>query len=128
MANKENIAKVIKHMRETISESKAFNMESVFRETHCGTAACIMGWVGHTIAKENNTEMERSCDIDQEEAAEFLGIDDDQSSNLFYMFDSSLGFQDISFGDAITTLEHLSKTGNVDFEAALGREGDRYVE
>lgn len=54
---------------------------------HCGTTACIAGWVivaqGRTLAELIDATMDPAW-----EAQEALGLDDDEAADLFYNFDN----------------------------------------
>lgn len=51
--------------------------------SHCGSAACLGGWINYITNNRTNVNNELICWSDQEHAAKWLGISDYQAEHLF---------------------------------------------
>lgn len=86
----------------------------------CGTAACIAGWAAYlfdgspiSCALPNTGETEA-----HEAAAELLGLNEDEAYALFIPIVLAGRWNDITNADAALVLDHLIRTGRVDWSVA----------
>ncbi len=86
-------------------------------EQHCGSVACIAGWA--EAVRTNSTSFVNDGFVG-ERSAEWLGLDDDQTSDLFYGVVTWDDFIKTTPQQAVAVLRHLAATGVVDWSVALG--------
>lgn len=110
-------------------ERKPIGIITDAKEMHtCNTAFCIAGWVNALKSVRVNSKMkiEDLLFSNDEYAADWLGIDEDQAHALFYMEESAIDTMEfdelpdnIRKRAAIAVLEHLRDTGEVDWDRAV---------
>ena len=132
--NTDNINLVIASIRGEIEATKTagFNMNHFVADTShdvedmtgrdCGTIACIAGHA-YLLDKQASPNAEahayRATTSYLDVGAEFLGItDSDDAERLFYGSNYDR-LEDITPEQAITVLEHLRDTGNVNWGIAI---------
>lgn len=88
----------------------------------CGTAACIAGWAAHLFSPESVNAV---CGSEQDDwgeahyfAAGALGLTDEEACQLFVPLDSATPWRDIAPTQAAAVIDHLLKTGEVDWSVA----------
>lgn len=132
MLNKANVDLVIASIRGEAEHTKklgvGFNMSDFLADAHekrhpdrsgnaCGTVACIAGHAA--LLHQPNVglaDIYEANDYNLEPAAcIFLGISERQGDDLFYGHDYEGDLSEITPDEAITVLEHLKKTGEVDW-------------
>lgn len=129
MANAGNIALVIRSIIGEIADENehiGFSMGTYVSGTTeqvadmsgrgCGTVACIAGHA-YLLARHFNVEKAMNEDPDDIEniAAEYLGIDAENAAYLFYDLPEGIDLNKVTSADAINTLNHLAKTGQVEW-------------
>lgn len=92
-------------------EGHAFKMTAF--EYSCGTPACICGWTNSTAGRKDLD--------DYEYAGKWLGLEEDEESELFFPHKE---WATITPASAARTLRHLAKTGDVVWEFEDGEEGE----
>ena len=87
----------------------------------CGTTACLGGWAGILLRKDGRPRSKPLWDYDAGiyEAEKRLGLDHWTASDLFFMHGLTCYTpEDINVHQAVKCLDHLLKTGRVDWNKA----------
>ena len=107
--------------RKGIKNPVGFNMAVYHGKTYlempdhvnnCKTVACLAGW---TLVMENRPfkkNINNMAALIHDEAAEILGLDEDQADELFTP-NTEMRYEEITPKIAIKTLRNLAKTGEV---------------
>lgn len=124
----ENILRVADAIERHEISWLGFNMRFFQADTHnpeslgiedksghsCGTVACIAGWTNavRTGARTSGNE------IEPEDEGDWLGLSELDWDALFYPKNMKMdSWADITQQQAVITLRHLAKTGDVDWSA-----------
>lgn len=106
------------------------NRKHYLERNTCGTAACIAGWGYAIMGAKTRAKIKAKLGWDEEQdyAAEWFGINLDQSHSLFIPDD--VGNGRYTRAAAIRTLEILLETGEVDWERGIAEQSqvDELVE
>lgn len=111
--NRDLIIKVANAIEKESIKGLKFDMDSFGRiHPSCGTVACI---AGYAVAIKDGVESVTKPGIDPESIAEkYLDLSRVEAYSLFYGGD--LYISEITPTMAVTTLRHLAKTGEVDWD------------
>lgn len=142
MPNEANIRKVIEMIE---NEAHYFNMKrwgSVPSDALeakpvppnvCGTPSCIGGWTEAIMSFEKglprNIDLGSELTIKDEHIADWLGISEEQSDELFFPdLQDAYAAYNATREQAVAHLEYIIETGEVDWSRFVTVEGTDYAE